>query len=136
MSGVVNVCVVNVVQSKKIITIFLATFFLIYFFLLTFFCTFPRGRNLVYFPPFFCEEPMTTIFRPFSRKRGGKLIFRLGGGRRAQGGFYLRPNNWGSFNQDSLFLSPNIWTESLLLHYCGKSFCIRVETSYIRQHIG
>ena len=37
-----------------------------------------------------------------------------------------RLNNWGSFNQDSLFLSPNIWTESLLLHYCGKSFCIRV----------
>ena len=47
-----------------------------------------------------------------------------------------RLNNWGSFNQDSLFLSPNIWTESRFLHYCGKSFCIRVERSYIRQHIG
>ena len=30
--------------------------------------------------------------RPFSRKKGGVFIFRLGGGRGAEGGFYRRPH--------------------------------------------
>ena len=59
---------------------------------------------------------MTTIVRPFSRKRGGKLIFRLGGGRRAEGGFYLRPKyevciylytTTRILQDQSFFLSPS-----------------------------
>ena len=46
---------------------------------------------MVYFPPFFRDKRMRTIFRLISRKKGGKLIFRQGGGRKAEGGFYPRP---------------------------------------------
>ena len=44
--------------------------------------------------------------RPFSRKKGGFFIFRLGGGRRAEGGFYRRPKYAHSW---SLRLYHKIW---------------------------
>ena len=46
---------------------------------------------------------MTTIFRPFSRKRGGKLIFRLGGGRFLPEAKKLGFQKMKDFNADSLF---------------------------------
>ena len=43
------------------------------------------------FPGKRAETRRKIIVRPFSRKKGGKLIFRQGGGRKAEGGFYPRP---------------------------------------------
>ena len=53
------------------------------------------------FPGKRAEMRRKIIVRPFSRKKGGKLIFRQGGGRRAEGGFYPRPSE---HNCDSINL--------------------------------
>ena len=52
-----------------------------------FFAPFLRAENQLsaLFPGKRAERRRKIIFRPFSRKKGGKLIFRLVGGRRAEG---------------------------------------------------
>ena len=62
------------------------------FFRLAFFCTFQGGRNLIYFPPFSVKNEWPQFSALFFGKRGRKLIFCLGGGRRAEGGF-----TWGQY---------------------------------------
>ena len=58
-----------------------------------FFAPFPRADFVIsaLFPGKRAERRRKINFRPLSRKKGGKFIFRLGGGWRAEGGFYPGP---------------------------------------------
>ena len=58
-----------------------------------FFAPLPRADFVIsaLFPGKRAERRRKINFRPLSRKKGGKFIFRLGGGRRAEGGFYPGP---------------------------------------------
>ena len=54
------------------------------------------------FPGKRAETRRKIILRTFSRKKGGELIFRQGGGRKAEGGFYPRPFFFPLFTTECL----------------------------------
>ena len=93
---------------------------------------FRRAENEIsaLFPGKRAETGRKINLRPFSRKKGGFFIFRLGGGRRAEGGFYRRPlaaspqitvldgDGMGQKNDEAICIlnAPKTnWSPSLLL---------------------
>ena len=110
MSAVVNVCVVNVVQSKKLITIFLANFFLINFFFVDqhFFAPFLEGGIWYIFRPFSVKNrwPQFSALFPGKGAESWFSAWAEGGGRRAV-------FTWGQFNPK--FMSAIVLR---LNHFC------------------